>query len=206
MEKIAETTQSPSVVAVVQCRMNISESNEDNQNQFESTLKAEHAAMRSAILDFPGYGAQIAQQHPLRILIAEDSMVNMKIALWFLKKLGYRVDVAFNGVEVIDAMNRRNYDVIFMDAEMPEMDGRETTITIRKSFPVNQQPHIIAMTANANEGDREEYLSVGMDDYITKPLRIEELVQVLIAARPLPAVTTKVHLAIDSNQAISMVA
>jgi CheY-like chemotaxis protein len=90
--------------------------------------------------------------------------------------------VAFNGNEVIDALYRRDYDVILMDAEMPEMDGRQATMAIRKNFSPKQQPHIIAMTANSGPGDREEYIALGMNDYITKPLRMEEMIRALLAS------------------------
>jgi CheY-like chemotaxis protein len=130
----------------------------------------------------------MARLHPLRILLAEDSLVNIKIVLWFLRKLGYRADVAFNGIEVIDALKRRSYDVVLMDAEMPEMDGRQATMLIRKDFPSDQQPNIIAMTANAQHGDREEYLSLGMNDYIAKPIKMEDIIRALMASKPTPEI------------------
>jgi CheY-like chemotaxis protein len=151
-------------------------------NKIENTLEVERNLMRTATKNLPEFDIQIARQHPLRILLAEDSIVNMKIALWFLKKLGYHADVAFNGNEVIDALYRRDYDVILMDAEMPEMDGRQATMAIRKNFSPKQQPHIIAMTANSGPGDREEYIALGMNDYITKPLRMEEMIRALLAS------------------------
>jgi CheY-like chemotaxis protein len=175
--------QTTSEATESQCRLNESEIERDRlANKIEKTLVDERNLMRTATKNLPEFDVQIAQQHPLRILLAEDSMVNMKIALWFLKKLGYHADVAFNGNEVIDALNRRDYDVILMDAEMPEMDGRQATIAIRKNFPSKQQPHIIAMTANSGPGDREEYIAIGMDDYITKPLRMEEMIRALLAS------------------------
>ena len=137
--------------------------------------------LRTTIETLPKFDVQIGLQHPLKILLAEDSLVNLKIELWFLKKLGYRADVAFTGIEAIDALKRQAYDVILMDAEMPEMDGREATMVIRKEFPASQQPHIIAMTANSSQGDRENFLSIGMNDYISKPLKLDEMIRALSA-------------------------
>jgi PAS domain S-box-containing protein len=128
---------------------------------------------------------EIGERHPLRILLAEDNVVNQKVALRFLEKIGYRADVAANGLEVIDALKRQTYDVVLMDVQMPEMDGEQATIEIRKQFSPEKQPRIIAMTANAIVGDREHYLSIGMDDYITKPVRLEDLVRALMESHSL---------------------
>jgi PAS domain S-box-containing protein len=130
------------------------------------------------------FDAQLGQRHPLRILLAEDNVVNQKVAIRFLGKLGYQADVATNGLEVIDALNRRPYDVILMDVHMPEMDGLETTRFIRQQGPPTQQPWIIAMTANVLQGDRELCLEAGMDDYVSKPVRIEELSRALSESQP----------------------
>jgi len=119
------------------------------------------------------------KQHPLRILLAEDNIINQKVAVRFLERLGYLPDVAANGLEVLDAIRQRAYDVILMDVQMPEMDGIETTQHIRTSLPPHQQPYIIAMTAHAMEGDREWCLEAGMDDYTCKPIVINDLVQKL---------------------------
>jgi PAS domain S-box-containing protein len=123
--------------------------------------------------------AQMGQRHPLRILLAEDHVVNQKVALRILERLGYRADVAANGLEVLAALTRKVYDVVLMDVQMPEMDGVAATKAIRTRWPAPQQPRIIAMTANALAGDRERYLDCGMDDYVSKPIRIEELVKTL---------------------------
>lgn len=122
---------------------------------------------------------QIAQRRPLRILLAEDNAVNQKVALRLLEHLGFRADVAANGKEVLLAMGLVSYDVILMDVQMPEMDGIETTCHIRHEFPLSRQPYIIAMTAHALEGDREWLLKSGMDDYVSKPTRINDLSLVL---------------------------
>ena len=118
-------------------------------------------------------------QHPLRILLAEDNQVNQKLALRILEQMGYRADVASNGLEAVESIERQVYDVIFMDVQMPEMDGLDATRSIRKLTEVTQ-PHIIAMTANALEGDREMCLAAGMNDYISKPIRVNELVEALL--------------------------
>lgn len=110
---------------------------------------------------------------PLRILLAEDNEVNQRVALKMLEKIGYQADIAANGTEVLQALEHRDYDLILMDIQMPEMDGLEASKKIRKKW--TNGPKIIAMTAHALEGDREECLNAGMDDYISKPVRLEEL-------------------------------
>jgi CheY-like chemotaxis protein len=126
------------------------------------------------------FDREMGHRHPLRILVAEDNAVNQKVALSLLERIGYRADVAANGQEAIDALLRQPYDVILMDGQMPEMDGMEATRLIRRELPADQQPHIVAMTADALQGDRERYLAAGMNDYITKPIRLEDLVRVLL--------------------------
>lgn len=121
--------------------------------------------------------AEFALEHPLNILIAEDNPVNQKLAERVLTKLGYKPAQAMNGQEALTALKQKHFDVILMDIQMPVMDGLETTRTIRQQkIP---QPIIIAMTANAMQGDREICLNAGMDDYISKPIKIELLVTVL---------------------------
>jgi CheY-like chemotaxis protein len=178
-------TEAPCEPDEIQNRVCEAETTETEYNQVLDPREEDHRLLRTTIENLPKFDTQIGQQHPLRILLAEDSLVNLKITLWFLKKLGYRADVAFTGIEAIDALKRQTYDVILMDAEMPEMDGREATIVIRKDFPADQQPHIIAMTANTSQGDRESFLSIGMNDYVTKPLKLEEMVRALLACQPL---------------------
>jgi CheY-like chemotaxis protein len=126
----------------------------------------------------PVMDAELGKRHPLRILLAEDNAVNQKLALRVLEQMGYRADVASNGIEAIESIERQTYDVILMDVQMPEMDGLDATRNIRELTEV-KQPRIIAMTANAMEGDRERCLAAGMNDYISKPIRVHELVEAL---------------------------
>ncbi|NLF02945.1 MAG: response regulator, partial [Anaerolineales bacterium] len=128
---------------------------------------------------------EMAARHPLRILLAEDNAVNQKLALRLLSQMGYRADVAANGLEAIQALERQRYDVVLMDVQMPEMDGLEATRRICARWPRSQRPHIIAMTANVMQGDRELCLEAGMDDYVGKPIRVEELVVALYRAKAL---------------------
>jgi signal transduction histidine kinase/DNA-binding response OmpR family regulator/tetratricopeptide (TPR) repeat protein/tRNA A-37 threonylcarbamoyl transferase component Bud32 len=140
------------------------------------------ASRQAAVLD-----DQLAQRLPLRILLAEDNAVNQKLALRLLTRMGYTADVAGNGIEVIEALDRQPYDVILMDVQMPEMDGLEASRRICTRWDRESRPRIIAMTANAMQGDREACLAAGMDDYVSKPIRVEELVRALHEARPMAA-------------------
>lgn len=115
---------------------------------------------------------------PLNILLAEDNLVNQKLAVLTMKNMGYTIDVVANGLEAVEAVERQQYDVIFMDVQMPEMDGVEATHEIIKRFG-SKRPIIVAMTANAMEGDREKFLGEGMDDYVSKPISNEALKKVL---------------------------
>ena len=158
----------------------------------------------------------LAQQNPLRILLAEDNTVNQQVALLTLQKLGYRADVVNNGRAALEALCHHSYDVILMDVEMPEMDGLTATSCIHQAWsssgtlknidgPLNplfntlkstiqtlksQRPRIIAMTAYAMAGDRQKCLDVGMDDYLSKPIQQKELIRVLQGC-PLPKVEPK---------------
>ncbi len=127
----------------------------------------------------PSLNAAFAQRFPLRLLLADDNPINQKVGLSVLQKLGYRADMANNGLEVLSALERKAYDIVLMDVQMPEMDGLETTRAIAKRWPDARRPRIIAMTGNALLGDREKCLDAGMDDYISKPVRIGELQTVL---------------------------
>jgi len=120
-----------------------------------------------------------AARHPLRILLAEDNVVNQKLALRLLHQMGYRADLASNGIEAVESVQRQNYDVVLMDVQMPEMDGLEASRQINARLKPNARPRIVAMTANAMQGDREMCIAAGMDDYLTKPIRVERLVEAL---------------------------
>jgi len=118
----------------------------------------------------------------VRLLLAEDNAVNQKVAMRMLKKLGYSADLVANGLEVLQALERQSYDIILMDVQMPEMDGLEAARAIRRLQ--RPQPRIIAITAYALEGDRERCLEAGMDDYISKPVQMAELAEVLCKYGP----------------------
>jgi CheY-like chemotaxis protein len=121
----------------------------------------------------------MAKRHPLRILVAEDNVVNQKLALRLLQQMGYRADIASNGIEAIESIERQPYDVVLMDVQMPEMDGLAAAREINRRWPDGTRPRIVAMTANAMRGDREECIQAGMDDYVTKPIRVDQLVEAL---------------------------
>lgn len=130
------------------------------------------------------FDAEMGQRLPLHILLAEDHPTNQKLALLLLQRLGYRADVAANGLEVVEALERQPYDVILMDVQMPEMDGLAATRQIRQQWPGDRGPHVIAMTANAMQDDRDDCLAAGMNDYVSKPIRVEALVTALSKCRP----------------------
>ena len=146
----------------------------------------------------------MADRHPLRILLAEDNVVNQKLALRLLAQMGYRADLAANGLEAIDAVARQTYDVVLMDVQMPELDGFEASREIVRRWPGPGRPRIVAMTANAMQGDRELCQAAGMDDYVAKPIRVDELIAALersprraeVAERG-PAAASIDHTAID---------
>lgn len=123
----------------------------------------------------PSSSQLLAQQYPLKILAAEDNLVNQQLVYQWLSKLGYRPDFANNGLEVLEALRRQPYDVVLMDVQMPEMDGLQASREILRQWPDSQRPFIIAMTANAMRGDRARCLTAGMDDYLSKPIRAQEL-------------------------------
>lgn len=127
--------------------------------------------------DFDKLG-EVALKYPFTILIVEDNIINQKLITNIFKLLGFKADLAANGIEALDALKRKNYDLIFMDIQMPFMNGYEATKIIIERRK-EDHPVIIAMTANAMAGDRDKCLEVGMDDYITKPMKIEALIRII---------------------------
>ena len=176
----------------------------------------------------PQFDPQMGERNPLRILIVEDNAINQNLVLLMLERMGYTANVAANGLEALEMLHHQRYDAVLMDVQMPEMDGLEATQHIRQDFEFIDQPRIIAMTANAMSGDREICLSAGMDDYVSKPIHIEELVdslnrcqsreirdqhlagkyQAQIGGRPAPAtgpVTVEnIHEIIDLNELLRL--
>jgi CheY-like chemotaxis protein len=126
----------------------------------------------------------LAREYPLRILVAEDNPVNQKVARQMLLKMGYQPDAAANGLEVLEALRFKDYDLILMDVQMPGMDGLECTRQIRELCSGDYNPRIVAMTAYALESDRSRCLKAGMDDYISKPIRLGDLADALKRAHP----------------------
>jgi PAS domain S-box-containing protein len=156
-------------------------------NLFDCLANVVSAATVNSERDVPS-GSQLLTKHTLQearksshklILLAEDNIVNQKVAIRQLLKLGYRADAVANGREAIEALSRISYDLILMDCQMPEMDGYEATAEIRRQESADRRIPIVAMTAHALTGDREKCLAAGMDEYITKPVKLEELSGVL---------------------------
>ena len=150
------------------------------------------------------FDPRMAKNHPLRILLAEDNVINQKVAIHILQRMGYRADVAANGLEVLAALSQHTYDLIFMDMQMPQMDGLEATKQIFHNWQNGKLPHkprIVAMTANAMQGDREICLAVGMDDYLSKPISNSELVRILSECQP---VTPKTYVNLLSVNRVTL--
>jgi CheY-like chemotaxis protein len=151
-------------------------------NALTAVFAGRPAALAPVASGKPALDPEMARWLPLRILLAEDNAVNQKLALRLLERMGYCADVAGNGQEAIAALERQPYDVILMDVQMPEMDGLEATRQIRRRWTGPGRPRIVAMTANAMQGDREACLEAGMDDYVSKPISADELVRALTEA------------------------
>ena len=136
----------------------------------------------SAVPPAPAFDATMGARSPLRILLAEDNMTNQQVAQRMLAKFGYQAQVAANGLDVLDMLRRQDFDLVLMDVQMPEMSGTEATHYIRTFWPPQRQPRIAAMTAYASEENRAWLMTTGMDDYIRKPVQVEDLARVLRAA------------------------
>ena len=136
----------------------------------KETVQNDESRDRRKIFD-----ATFAERHPLQILVAEDNQINQKVVVQMLKKLGYRADVAGNGREAIEAVQRQTYDVILMDVQMPEMNGLDATRYINARFRGKYLPWIIGLTANAMQSDKKDCFDAGMNDYLTKPLTVDLL-------------------------------
>jgi CheY-like chemotaxis protein len=132
-------------------------------------------------------GGRLADRHPLRVLVAEDNAVNQKVALAMLRHLGYRADLASDGVEAVEAVRRVPYDVVLMDLQMPQLDGLDATRRIIAEHAKERRPRIVAVTANAFAEDRERCLAAGMDDYVSKPLKTDTLEAALARATRIAA-------------------
>jgi len=134
-------------------------------------------------------------ERPLHVLLAEDNLVNQKVALRMLARLGHTADVAANGLEALDALRRQRYDAVLMDVQMPEMDGLEATRRLRREFVAERQPFVVMLTANAMQGDREACLAAGADLYLSKPVQLHalgEALQQVDAPRSRPPAPTDV--------------
>jgi CheY-like chemotaxis protein len=132
----------------------------------------------------------LAAQRPLRILLAEDNVVNQKVAVRLLERMGYRPDVASNGMEALAAVHRQHYDVVLMDVQMPEMGGLEASRRIISELDVAERPRLVALTANVLKGDQQMCLEAGMDDYLAKPLDLVHLQDALLRCVSLRSVET----------------
>ncbi len=150
-----------------------------------AVLKPYSKEIKITELNVQHFDTEIGMKHPLRILLAEDNFSNQKVAVTMLEKIGYRADTAVNGLEVLEKVKKNTYDLIFMDIQMPHMDGVTATVEIKKLFP-ERTPRIIAVTANSMKEDHEKYIEAGLDDCIVKPFRVQNLVEVIMKTNPLP--------------------
>jgi CheY-like chemotaxis protein len=136
------------------------------------------------------FDSEMAKKNPLRILLAEDNLVNQKVGLKMLSQLGYGADLASNGLQAVNAAAKGGYDLIFMDIQMPEMDGIKAAHNIREQLG-DRTPFLAALTAEALQGDRERFLDLGFDAYLSKPLQANALQEMLQTVRPLAAASRK---------------
>ena len=142
-------------------------------------------AVQSTAFGASALPSDMAVRHPLRILVAEDNPVNVKLISIIMRRLGYRIDVAGNGLEVIAALRRQPYDVILMDVQMPEMDGIEATRRIVREWHSPKRPRIIALTAGVMPQERQECLDAGIEEFLTKPIVLGQLIDALARCTPI---------------------
>ncbi|MFO0589676.1 MAG: response regulator [Polyangiaceae bacterium] len=164
--------------------------------------RALHVAFGSApppSTRMPSRMPRIGAEMPLRVLVAEDNPINQRVALLLLERLGYRADVVGSGIEAIEALAARPYDLVLMDVRMPEMDGIAATRRIRAELSPSAQPRIVALTANATVEDREACRAAGMDDFLSKPIRPADLVRVLRGSKTRPPPTPESDMPLDSK-------
>lgn len=121
----------------------------------------------------------MAEQFPGKILEADGNVVNLKVASSFLTRMGYQPDTAMNGREVLQAIETKDYNLVLLDIQMPELDGYQVAAKVISKAAGGKRPHLIALTANAMEADRQQHLATGLDDYLPKPIRVPELEAVL---------------------------
>ncbi len=148
---------------------------------FEEVLRviAETRNRRNNLADH-NIDKSLAEKLPMRILLAEDNITNQDLVITLLGKMGYKIDAVENGRKVLEMLERKKYDIILMDIQMPVMNGMEATKAICEKYPEEERPKIIAITANAMSGDRERYLNAGMVDYLPKPIKFKDVQSVLI--------------------------
>ena len=146
----------------------------------EVDLEAESNENERAAEKSYAFNVSLGERFPLKILVAEDNMINQTVIEGILEKMGFEIEIVADGLEVLDTLNRTTVDLIFMDIQMPEMDGLTATEKIIEMYGNAHRPVIIAMTANAMNGVREKYLNAGMDDYISKPFKLQDLEEAII--------------------------
>lgn len=146
-----------------------------NQEELFDLFNLIYADNKTPVIKSESSERKLSEKLPLKILIAEDNIINQKIALRILSQMGYIADVASNGTEVLECLGRQHYDLVLMDVQMPELDGIQTTGKILEKWIPAERPKIIAMTANATQRDMENCMNAGMDDFISKPILSEEL-------------------------------
>ncbi|MEM7129992.1 MAG: ATP-binding protein [Chloroflexota bacterium] len=163
------------------------ESVEHQGSTFHFTIKAKAGDTSPEIFDEQreNYKIEYLSEHPLNILLVEDNVVNQKVAQRILQRLGYYPDLAKNGLDAVHSVQRQQYDLIFMDIHMPEMDGLEAAANIKRLLPKESHPRIVAMTASTIPEDKETAIQVGMDAFLIKPVRVAEIRAILLSTRPL---------------------